>query len=156
MVSKLMCCGSFRKNLLEVPKIDFDFDFNFDFANIDVKNHLKTLTESLPTLPSLPQLPQVNLRVPEVSLEFVRKLEVYEYLLRSLQNLILIFQTISFFSINLNSVSLTTQINSTISNFYTFMAQVNHHFFLLTKFLFTNKVYKFNLLSLKDCRNYQL
>lgn len=115
-----MCC---RKNLLEVPKIK-DFDFAFDFSGIDVKNHLKTLSESLPTLPSLPQLPQVNLRVPDVSLGSLRKLEVYAYLLRSLQSLILIFQTISFFSINLNSVSLTTQINSTISNFYTFVAQV--------------------------------
>lgn len=112
------------KNLLEVPKIDFDFDFNFDFSAIDVKNHFKTFSENLPGLPSLPQLPQVNLRVPDVSLQSLRKLEVYEYLLRSLQNLILIFQTISFFSINLNSVSLTTQINSTISNFYTFVAQV--------------------------------
>lgn len=113
--------------MLEVPKIEFDFNY-FDF-NIDVKNHLKSFSDSLPGLPQLPALPSLpNLpRVPEhlnISLNSLKKLEVYEYLLRSLQNFILIFQTISFFSININSVSLTTQINATISNFYTFVAQV--------------------------------
>lgn len=68
----------------------------------------------------------MNLRVPDVylSLEGIRKLELYEYLLSTLQNLILIFNTISWFSISINSVSLTTQINSTISNFYCFMSQI--------------------------------
>jgi hypothetical protein len=110
--------------LLEVPKIEFDFNNYFDF-NLDVKNHFKSFSDSLPGLPALPTLPALP-KVPEVniSLNSLKKLEVYEYLLKSLQNLILIFQTISFFSININSVSLTTQINSTISNFYTFVAQV--------------------------------
>lgn len=120
--------------MLEVPKI-VDFDFNFDFnINIDVvrnniEDKFKAISESLPSLPTLPTLPQVNLpnlRVPEVSLSLdsLRKLEVYEYLLRTLQNLILIFNTISWFSISLNSVSLTTQINATISNFYCFLSQI--------------------------------
>jgi len=112
--------------LLEVPKIEFDFNNYLDF-NLDVKERFKSFSDSLPGLPALPALPSLpTLTVPEVniSLNSLKKLEVYEYLLKSLQNLILIFQTISFFSININSVSLTTQINSTISNFYTFVAQV--------------------------------
>lgn len=60
-----------------------------------------------------------------LSLESIRKLEVYEYLLRTLNNLIFLFNTINFFSINLNlNLSLTTQINATISNFYSFMNQI--------------------------------
>lgn len=135
----------YRKNLLEVelpnlPKLEFDFDyFNFDF-NIDhqfnnfnnfknnIEGRIRTISESLPTLPQLPalpnfpglpSLPQVNLR--GVSLP---KLELYAYLLRSLQNLILIFNTISWFALSLNSDSLITQINSTISNFYCFISQI--------------------------------
>lgn len=72
----------------------------------------------LPALPGLPQVPSVSL-----SLESIKKLEVYEYLLRTLQNLIFLFNTLSFFSSKLN-LNLTTQINSTISNFYCFVSQI--------------------------------
>lgn len=125
---------------VELPKLEFDFDyFSFDFINnnnfIDhfknnIEGRIRTISENLPTLPNLPNLPalpalpslpQVNLRVPELALP---KLELYAYLLRTLQNLILIFNTISWFSISLNSVSLTTQINATISNFYCFISQI--------------------------------
>lgn len=42
-----------------------------------------------------------------------------------MQNLIILFNTISFFSINLNlNLNLTTQINATISNFYCFLNQM--------------------------------
>jgi hypothetical protein len=117
---------------LEVPKIDFDFDLNI-FSDLDnlkttfqknIEGRIRTISENLPTLPNfpaLPSLPQVNLRVPEVTLP---KLELYEYLLRTLQNLIFLFNTISWFTLSLNSVSLTTQINSTISNFYCFVSQI--------------------------------
>lgn len=117
--------------MLEVPKIDFDFDLNiFDF-NIDhfknnIEGRIRTISENLPTLPNfpaLPALPTVNLRVPEVNLT-LPKLELYEYLLRTLQNLILIFNTISWFTVSLNSVSVSTQINATISNFYCFLSQI--------------------------------
>jgi hypothetical protein len=118
--------------LLEVdfPKIEFDFDyFNFKDNINRLEGRIRHLSESLsenlpalPNFPTLPSLPQVYLRVPEVSLP---KLELYAYLLRTLQSLILIFNTISWFSlVSLNSVSLTTQINSTISNFYCFMSQI--------------------------------
>lgn len=122
--------------MLEVPKIDFDFDLNiFDF-NIDhfknnIEGRIRTISENFPTLPNfpalpaLPSLPQVYLRVPEVNLNLtLPKLELYEYLLRTLQNLIFIFNTISWFTVSLNSVSLTTQINATISNFYCFIGQI--------------------------------
>lgn len=71
-------------------------------------------------LPQLPQLPQVPA---SLSLESIKKLEVYEYLLRTLQTLIFLFNTLSFFSSKLN-LNLTTQINSTISNFYCFVSQI--------------------------------
>lgn len=71
-------------------------------------------------LPQLPQLPQVPVAL---SLASIKKLEVYEYLLRTLQSLILLFNTLSFFSTKLN-LNLTTQINSTISNFYCFVSQI--------------------------------
>lgn len=113
------------KNLIEVPKIDFDFiTFDFNIKN-NIEDKLKSLTDSLPTLP------QVNLRVPEVSiatfntsLEAIRKLELYEYLLRTLQNLLFVFNTISWFTQSVGSLSLTTQINSTISNIYCFISQI--------------------------------
>lgn len=111
-----------------MPKIDFDFDLNI-FSDLDqfkknIEGRFKTISENLPTLPNfpaLPSLPQVNLRVPEVTLP---KLELYAYLLRTLQNLIFLFNTISWFTLSLNSVSLTTQINATISNFYCFVSQI--------------------------------
>lgn len=117
-----------------MPKIDFDFDLNI-FSDLDhlkknIEGRFKTIqdrfSENLPTLPNfpaLPSLPQVNLRVPEVNLT-LPKLELYAYLLRSLQNLIFLFNTISWFTLSLNSVSLTTQINATISNFYCFVSQI--------------------------------
>lgn len=114
--------------MLEVPKIDFDFDlniFDFDFRIEHFKNNIegriRTISENLPTLPALPSLPQVNLRVPEV---YLPKLELYAKLLRTIESLILIFNTISWFTVSLNSVSLTTQINATISNFYCFISQI--------------------------------
>lgn len=115
---------------VELPKLEFDFDYFDNFKN-NIEGRIRTISENLPTLPQLPalpalpnfpglpSLPQVNLR--GVSLP---KLELYAYLLRSLQNLILIFNTISWFALSLNSVSLTTQINSTISNFYCFISQI--------------------------------
>lgn len=115
---------------VELPKLEFDFDYFDNFKN-NIEGRIRTISENLPTLPqlpalpalpnfpALPSLPQVNLR--GVSLP---KLELYAYLLRSLQNLILIFNTISWFALSLNSVSLTTQINSTISNFYCFISQI--------------------------------
>lgn len=122
--------------MLEVPKLDFDFDLNiFDFRdNIDhfknnIEGRIRTISESLPTLPNfpalpaLPALPSVNLRVPEVNLQ-LPKLELYEYLLRTLQNLILIFNTISWFTPSIISVSLITQVNATVSNFYCFVSQI--------------------------------
>jgi hypothetical protein len=110
-----LCC---RKNLLEVPKIDLDFDFKF------VEEKLKLISGNLP---SLPALPQVSLNLPtlrQVSLETLKKLEVYEYLIRTLQSFILIFNTISWFSYNTVNFDFTSQINSTISNFYCFLNQV--------------------------------
>jgi hypothetical protein len=114
----------FRKNLLEVPKLDFEI--NFDFKINEVKNNIEYRFKALSD--SLPSLPQVNLRVPEVSLslESLRKLEVYEYFLKTLHNFLFVinlyFNLASWFS--LNSANLTTQINSTISNFYCFMNQI--------------------------------
>lgn len=106
-----------------MPKIDFDFDLNiFDF-NIDhfknnIEGRIRTISENLPNFPALPSLP----RVPEVNLP---KLELYAYLLRTLQSLILIFNTISWVAFPLYvNVSLTTQINATISNFYCFVTQI--------------------------------
>jgi hypothetical protein len=114
--------------LIEVPKIDFDFDFHFDFKN-NIEEKLKNFQQNLPTLPSLPALPSLpSLQVPDVSLstplEALRKLELYEYLLSTLQHLLLVFNTVSWFTLSLNSVSLTTQINSTISNIYCFITQI--------------------------------
>lgn len=107
---------------MEVPKIEFEF-FDVNKISLDVKKNLKSISENLPSFPQFPQVNLLQLKVPDsLSLETLRAFAVYEYLLRTLQNLLLIFQTVSFFSIN--SVSLTTQINSTISNFYTFVAQV--------------------------------
>lgn len=112
-------------------ELEFDFDyfssFDLDYFKHNIEGRIRTISENLPTLPNfpaLPSLPQVNLRVPEVRLS-LPKLELYAlHLFRTLQNLILIFNTISWFSISLNSVSLTTQINSTISNFYCFISQI--------------------------------
>lgn len=127
-----------RKNLLEVPKLEFDFSLsNFDGG----KNwNIPYLREQLPNLPNYPNfdtisqklrslslsLPQVTLpETVSLSIEGIRKLEVYEYLLRTLQQLVFLFNTISFFSLNLNlNLSLTTQINATISNFYCFLNQI--------------------------------
>lgn len=118
----------YRKNILEVPKLEFDFTFDgkFDIGNFD------TITESLSQnlqskLRSLSaSLPQVTLpETVSLSIESIRNLEVYEYLLRSLHHLLFLFNTISFFSINRNlNLNLTTQINATISNFYCFLNQV--------------------------------
>lgn len=112
-----------RKNLLEVPKIEFSFDGKFDTSayNFDtISQKLRSLSSSLPQV-SIPALPETV----SLSLESIRKLEVYAYLLRSLQNLIFLFNTINFFSINLPlNLNLTTQINATISNFYCFLNQI--------------------------------
>jgi hypothetical protein len=112
-----------RKNLLEVPKIEFSLDGKLDtFAyNYDtISQKLRSLSSSLPQV-SIPALPETV----SLSLESLRKLEVYAYLLRSLQHLIFLFNTINFFSINLPlNLNLTTQINATISNFYCFLSQI--------------------------------
>lgn len=130
-----------RKNILEVPKLDFDFSFDgkfYDFGNnfdslSQRLNQLKlSLSSSLPQLPQLPALPQVTLpqvtlpQLPDsvsLSIESIRKVEVYAYLLRTLQHFVLFLNTLSFFNLNLN-LNLTTQLNATISNFYCFMNQV--------------------------------
>lgn len=111
----------YRKNILEVPKLEFDFTFDGKF---DIGNNFDTISQKLRSLSS--SLPQVTLpETVSLSIESLRKLEVYEYLLRSLQHLILLFNTITFFSINRNlNLNLTTQINATISNFYCFLNQI--------------------------------
>lgn len=129
-----------RKNLLEVPKLEFDFTFtdgkfsenlgnNFDSLSQRLNQLKLSLSSSLPQLPQLPQvtLPQVYLpQLPDsvsLSIESIRKVEVYAYLLRTLQAFVLFLNTLSFFNLNLN-LNLTTQLNATISNFYCFMNQV--------------------------------
>lgn len=94
---------------------------NLDIIAQKIRSASSQLSAQLPQLPQFPQLPQV----PAVSLtlESIKKLEVYEYLLRTLQHLIFLFNTLSFFSSNLN-LNLTTQINSTISNFSCFVNQI--------------------------------
>lgn len=112
--SSLVSC---RKNPLEAPNA---FDFTFD--KFDIGNNFDTLSQKLRSLSA--SLPQVTL--PETvssSITSIRKLEVYEYLLRSLHHLVFLFNTLNFFSINLN-LNLTTQINATISNFYCFLYQI--------------------------------
>lgn len=102
-----------------MPKLEFDFSFDkFDDINFDtISQKLRSLSSSLPQV-TLPE--KVSL-----SIESLRKLEVYEYLLRSLQHLLILFNTINFFSYNLNlNLTLTTQINATISNFYCFLSQI--------------------------------
>ncbi len=111
-----------------MPKIEFDFDFSFDLDHLknNIEGRIRTISENLPNfpaLPALPSLPQVNLRVPEVNLT-LPKLELYEKLLRTLQSLILIFNTISWYTSSLNSISVATQINSTISTFYCSVSQI--------------------------------
>lgn len=116
---------SFRKNLLEVPKIEFDFSISdFNVPNLNQYPSFETFSQKLRSLSA--SLPQVTLpETVSLSIESLRKLEVYEYLLRSLQHLIFLFNTINFFSINLNlNLNLTTQINATISNFYCFLNQI--------------------------------
>ena len=112
----------YRKNILEVPKLS-EFDF-FDGKFEQFGNNLEIVSQKLRSLSS--SLPQVTL--PEtvtVSIESLKKLEVYAYFLRSLQNLIILFNTISFFGVNLSlHLNLTTQINATISNFYCFLNQI--------------------------------
>lgn len=112
-----------RKNLLEVPKIEFSLDGKLDTSayNFDtISQKLRSLSSSLPQV-SIPALPETV----SLSIESIRKLEVYAYLLRSLQHLIFLFNTINFFSINLPlNLNLTTQINATISNFYCFLNQI--------------------------------
>jgi hypothetical protein len=120
LVTQVFVC---RKNLLEVPKIEFSFDGKFDTSvyHFDtISQKLRSLSSSLPQV-SIPALPETV----SLSIESIRKLEVYEYLLRSLQHLIFLFNTINFFSINLPlNLNLTTQINATISNFYCFLNQI--------------------------------
>ena len=110
-----------RKNILEVPKLEFDFTFDGKF---DIGNNFDTISQKLRSLSA--SLPQVTLpETVSLSIESIRKLEVYEYLLRSLHHFIFLFNTISFFSINRNlNLNLTTQINATISNFYCFLNQI--------------------------------
>lgn len=126
-----------RKNLLEVPKLEFDFTFgdgkfadtlgnNFDSLSQRLNQLKLSLSSSLPQLPQLPQLPVTLPGLPDsvsLSIESIRKVEVYAYLLRTLQAFILFLNTLSFFNLNLN-LNLTTQLNATISNFYCFMNQV--------------------------------
>lgn len=123
-------CRKNQLEALEVPKIE-GFDFTFDKLHFDLANNfdsisqkLRSLSQNLPNFPNLPQLPQLP-TLPQLPDLDIRKLEVYEYLLRSLQHLIFLFNTINFFSINLNlNLSVTTQINATISNFYCFISQI--------------------------------
>ena len=112
-----------RKNLLEVPKLEFDLTSNYKF---DIGNNFDSISQKLRSLSA--NLPQVTLpETVSLSIESLRKIEVYAYLLRSLQHLIFLFNTISFFSFNRNlnlNLNLTTQINATISNFYCFLNQI--------------------------------
>jgi hypothetical protein len=99
---------------------------NLDSIAQKIRSASSQLSAQLPQLPQLPQFPQFP-QLPQVpvslTLESLKKLEVYEYLLRTLQHLIFLFNTLSFFSSNLN-LNLTTQINSTISNFSCFVNQI--------------------------------
>lgn len=140
---KPSCIFVCRKNLLEVPNkidsIDFtygkfsDFGNNFDLLSQRLNQLKLSFSSSLPQLPNLPQvtLPQVTLpQLPDsvsLSIESLRKVEVYAYLLRTLQAFVLFLNTLSFFNLNLN-LNLTTQLNATISNFYCFMNQVWYSF----------------------------
>lgn len=103
-----------------MPKLEFDFTFDGKFDDIN----FETISQKLRSLSS--SLPQVTLpETVSLSIESLRKLEVYEYLLRSLQHLLILFNTINFFCYNLNiNLTLTTQINATISNFYCFLSQI--------------------------------
>lgn len=119
---------SCRKNILEVPKLDFT-DFNLDNLGTNLGEKFDTLGKNFGSLgenfEALSQklrslsssLPQVTL--PEtVASSLVR-------LVAALHHFVFLFNTISFFDINLNlNLSVTTQINATISNFYCFATQM--------------------------------
>lgn len=114
-------------SLESLPQVSLDTFKRFEVyesigQNLDsIAQKIKSASSQLSAqLPQFPQLPQVPV---SLTLESLKKLEVYEYLLRTLQHLIFLFNTLSFFSSNLN-LNLTTQINSTISNFSCFVNQI--------------------------------